>query len=228
VDVGCGWGSLLLHAAKHYGVEAVGVTLAREQARWVERAVGEAGLTDRVKVVISDYRDFNDPAGFDKAASISMAEHVGVKNLPVYMGSVFRNLRPGGVYMHHTITLRPNTPYPVWTPFSLKYVFPNGELQTIVQVLAAAAEAGFEVRDVENLREHYTITLGHWVKRLEANRDKAIALIGEVSYRIFRLYIAAATMSFKDGVTALDQCLLLKPLAGGRSGLPLTRNDWYD
>lgn len=226
LDVGCGWGGLVVHAAKHYGVEAVGLTLSGEQAKWAERAVAAAGLEGRVHIAITDYRDFRDPGGFDKAASIGMAEHVGVQNLPLFFGTMYENLRPGGVYLHHSITLRPFTPYPRWTAFARKYVFPNGELQTILRVLESAALAGFEVRDVENLREHYVLTLEHWVRRLEANREKALALVGEITYRIYRLYMAGATMGFRYGTYGLNQCLVVKP-DDGWTGLPLTRADWY-
>lgn len=226
VDYGCGWGGLLIHAAKHYGVEAVGVTLSGEQAKWAERAIEQAGLSGRVKIVYSDYRDFRDPAGFDKASSVGMAEHIGVNNLPVFFGKVAENLRPGGAYLHHSITLRPNTPYPRWTAFARKYVFPNGELQTVLRVQESAALAGLEIRDVENLREHYVYTLENWVRKLEANRDKALSLVGEVSYRIFRLYMAGATLGFKHGTYGLNQCLVVKP-ADGDARLPLTRAAWY-
>lgn len=228
VDFGCGWGGLVIHAAKHYGVQATGVTLAGEQARWAERAIDEAGVRDRVKIVLSDYRDFKDPVGFDKASSVGMGEHIGVKNLPVFFGKVFENLKPGGVYLHHSITLRPNTPYPRWTAFARKYVFPNGELQTILRVQESAALAGFEIRDVENLREHYVYTLENWVRKLERNREDVLKLVGEVSYRIFRLYMAGATLGFKHGTYGLNQVLVSKPLAHGISGLPLTRATWYE
>jgi cyclopropane-fatty-acyl-phospholipid synthase len=227
VDFGCGWGGLIVHAAKHYGVEAVGVTLSGEQAKVAERRVADNGLDGRVRVVLCDYREFADPAPFDKAASIGMAEHIGNKNLPVYFAKVHSCLRPGGAYLHHSITLRPNTPYPRWTPFARKYVFPNGELQTILHVLDSAAGAGFEIRDVESLREHYVLTLENWVRRLEANRSKALELADEVGYRIFRIYMAGATMGFRSEVYNLNQCLLARPLADGSSGLPLTRAEWY-
>ncbi len=226
VDFGCGWGGLVIHAAKHYGVEAVGVTLAGEQARWAERAVAEAGLSDRVKIVLSDYRDFRPPTPFDKASSVGMGEHVGNKNLPLFFGRVFGALRPGGAYLHHSITLRPNTPYPPWTAFARKYVFPNGELQMIPHVIASAAAAGFEVRDVESLREHYVLTLERWVRKLEAHRAEVLQYTDDVGYRIFRLYMAGATMGFRSGVYNLNQCLVVKP-DDGKSGLPLTRADWY-
>ena len=226
LDIGCGWGGLVVHAAKYYGVEAVGITLASEQAKWAEHAVEAAGLAERVKIVPSDYRDFSQPGAFDKAASIGMAEHVGVKNLPGFFAKLFECLRPGGVYLHHSITLRPFTPYPRWTAFARKYVFPNGELQTILQVQESAARAGFEIRDVENLREHYVLTLENWVRRLEANREAALKLVGEVSYRIYRIYMAGATMGFRHGTYGLNQALFSKP-DSGLAHLPLSRADWY-
>jgi cyclopropane-fatty-acyl-phospholipid synthase len=227
VDFGCGWGGLIVHAARKYGVVAVGVTLSGEQAKGAERRIAENGLEGRARVVLCDYREFADTTPFDKAASIGMAEHIGNQNLPVYLGKVLSCLRPGGAYLHHVITLRPNTPYPRWTPFARKYVFPNGELQTLLHTLACAARVGFEVRDVENLREHYVLTLENWVRRLAANRARALELTDEVNYRIFRIYMAGATMGFRNGVYHLDQCLLVRPNADGTAGLPLMRADWY-
>jgi cyclopropane-fatty-acyl-phospholipid synthase len=227
VDFGCGWGGLIVHAAKHYGVEAVGVTLSGEQAKRAERRISENGLDGRARVVLCDYREFFDSTPFDKAASIGMAEHIGNRNLPLYFAKVHSCLREGGAYLHHSITLRPNTPYPRWTPFARKYVFPNGELQTILHVQKSATDAGFEIRDVESLREHYVLTLENWVRRLEANRSRALELTDEVNYRIFRIYMAGATMGFRSGVYNLNQCLLVKPHADGSAGLPLTRAEWY-
>lgn len=227
VDFGCGWGGLIVHAAKNYGVEAVGVTLSAGQAKRAERRVSDHGLENRVRVVLCDYREFVESSPFDKAASIGMAEHIGNRNLPLYFAKVHSCLRPGGAYLHHSITLRPNSPYPRWTPFARKYVFPNGELQTILHVLTSAAEAGFEIRDVESLREHYVLTLENWVRRLEANRPRALELTDEVSYRIYRIYMAGATMGFRNGVYNLNQSLLVKPKDDGSGGLPLTRADWY-
>lgn len=226
VDFGCGWGGLVIHAAKHYGVHATGVTLAGEQAKWCERAIDEAGLRSRVQIVYSDYRDFQMPGQFDKASSVGMSEHIGVKNLPVFLGKIFESLRPGGVYLHHCITVRPNTPPPYWMAFVDRYVFPNGELQTLLQIVESAIATGFEVRDVENLREHYVFTLENWVKRLEANRDAVVKIVGEVTYRIFRVYMAGSTICFKSGVHMLNQTLLSKPDRGS-AHLPLTRADWY-
>ncbi|MBY0514455.1 MAG: cyclopropane-fatty-acyl-phospholipid synthase family protein [Gemmataceae bacterium] len=226
LDVGCGWGGLIIHAAKTYGVSAVGVTLAPEQAAWAERAIADAGVADRVKVVLSDYRDFRDPGGFDKAVSVGMGEMVRPENMPAYMAGVADCLRPGGTFLYHVITLRANTPYPIWTEFSDKYVFPNGRLHTLGDGVAAAAAAGLEVRDVENLREHYSLTLRHWVRRLEARRADAVRMTDELTYRIYRLYMAGATMGFDGGVYELMQTLFVKP-DGGRANLPLTRRDWY-
>lgn len=226
VDFGCGWGGLVVHATKHYGVQATGVTLAGEQAKWCERAINEAGVRDRVKIVYTDYRDFKAPGEFDAASSVGMGEHIGHQNMPVFMSKVFECLRPGGVYLHHSIHLRPHTPYPLWTPFVRKYVFPNGELTSVLTTQDAAAQAGFEIRDLENFRESYVFTLENWVKRLEANRDAVLKLVGEVSYRIFRIYMAGATLGFKSGVYTLNQLLLSKP-DDGSAHLPLTRADWY-
>lgn len=226
VDFGCGWGGLVIHAAKRYGVQATGVTLAGEQAKWAERAIDEAGVRDRVKIVLSDYRDFAAAGQYDKASSVGMGEHIGVKNLPVFFNKVFECLRPGGAYLHHSITLRPHTPYPRWTAFARKYVFPNGELQTILRVQESATLAGFEIRDVENLREHYVYTLENWVRKLEANREAVLKLVGEVSYRIFRIYMAGATLGFRYGTYGLNQVLVSRP-SDGASQMPLTRAAWY-
>jgi cyclopropane-fatty-acyl-phospholipid synthase len=226
VDFGCGWGGLLIHAALNYGVQAVGVTLSEAQVHWAEREIAAAGVGDRVRVEMADYREFRPTTPFDKAASVGMAEHVGHKQLPAFFRRIHECLRPGGAYLHHTINLRPGARPPRWTAFSHKYVFPNGEMQSPVFVQATGAAAGFEIRDLENLREHYVPTLENWVRRLEANRQQVIDLAGEVRYRIFRLYMAGATLGFRSGVYNLMQTLFVKP-DHGRAGLPLTRADWY-
>ena len=226
LDVGCGWGGLLIHAARHYGVEAVGVTLSHVQAEWARRAVAEAGVESRVRIVESDYRDFQAPAGFDKASCVGMSEHVGIRNMPLLFGKVFECLKPGGAYLHHSITLRPGAAYPRFMDFAWKYVFPNGELPAVTLLLDTAAKVGFEIRDVESLREHYSLTLENWVRQLETNHDRALEWTDEVGYRIFRLYMAGAITGFDSGVFNLHQCLVIKPDAG-RSELPLMRADWY-
>ena len=227
LDVGCGWGGLIVHAAKHYGVEAVGITLAAEQAAWARRAIEAAGVGDRVKVVLSDYRDFRDADGFDKAVSVGMGEHVRPENLLGYMAAVHDALKPGGTFLYHVITLRANSAFPIWTEFSGKYVFPNGRLHTLAEGLRVGGAAGFEVRDVENLREHYSLTLRNWVRRLDARRAEALGMTDEVNYRIYRLYMAGATIGFDSGVYELMQTLFANPADGDRAGLPLTRADWY-
>jgi cyclopropane-fatty-acyl-phospholipid synthase len=226
VDFGCGWGALAIHAAKNYGAQVTGVTLAGEQAKWCEQAIDKAGVRDRVKIVYCDYRDFKAVGQFDAASSVGMGEHIGGKNLQVFFNKIYECLRPGGVYLHHGIHLRPHTPFPLWTAFARKYVFPNGELHSILPLQDAATRAGFEVRDLENIRESYILTLENWVKRLEANHDAVVKLVGEVSYRVFRIYMAGATLGFKAGVYSLNQLLLSKP-NDGSAGLPLTRMDWY-
>jgi cyclopropane-fatty-acyl-phospholipid synthase len=226
LDVGCGWGGLLRHAVQNYGVTGVGVTLAGEQARWAERANRDAGLADRIKIVFCDYRQMTFDGEFDAVSSVGMTEEVGNRNMPVYLRGVWRALRPGGVYLHHAVNIRPHTPFPRWTAFSRKYVFPNGDLQTLPFVHSEAGRVGFEVRDVEALREHYALTLWNWVRRLEANRDAAIRLTDEVTYRIFRLYMPGARLGFEGGVYQLNQTLFVKP-DRGRAGLPLTRAGWY-
>lgn len=227
LDIGCGWGGLMIHAAKHYGVEAVGITLAAEQAAWAERAVAKAGLTGRVRVQLCDYRDFRAPGEFDKAVSIGMGEAVRPENLLKYMTVVHDALKPGGAFLYHVITLKANTPFPVWTDFSDRYVFPNGKLHTLADGVRVGGAAGFEVRDVEALREHYVLTLRNWVRRLDARRDEAIRMTDEATYRVYRLYMAGATIGFSTGVYELNQTLYAKPGDGGRLGLPLTRTDWY-
>jgi cyclopropane-fatty-acyl-phospholipid synthase len=227
LDVGCGWGGLLRHAVKNYGVTGVGLTLAGKQAEWAERANAEAGLADRIRIAYCDYREMTFDAEFDAVTSVGMTEEVGARNLPVYLRGVARALRPGGVYLHHAINIRPHTPFPRWTAFARKYVFPNGDLQTLPFVHTEAARVGFEVRDVENLREHYSLTLRAWVRALEANRDEVVRITDEMTYRIYRLYMAGATMGFDSGVYQLNQTLFVSPVAAGVAGLPLTREGWY-
>jgi cyclopropane-fatty-acyl-phospholipid synthase len=227
LDIGCGCGGLLRHAVTNFGVTGVGVTLAGEQAKWAEQANGEAGLDDKIQILFCDYREMKFDAEFDAVASVGMTEEVGLTNLPCYFDGVARALKPGGSYLHHAINLRWNTPFPRWTTFARKYVFPNGRLQTLADVQAAGNAVGLEVRDVENLREHYALTLRAWVRRLEANRAEAERLTDPVTYRIYRLYMAGATMGFDAGIYQLNQTLFVKPQAGGVAGLPLTRAAWY-
>jgi cyclopropane-fatty-acyl-phospholipid synthase len=226
LDIGCGWGAFIQHAAQHYGVEAIGVTLSQRQVELANERIRKAGLADRCRVEYRDYREINDPKGFDKIACIGMLEHLGESMMPIFFQGAWNLLRPGGVFLNHGLTLRGNTPYPRWTTFARKYVFPDGELRPVNVTLRSAEDVGFEVRDVESLRDHYAITLGHWVSRLEARREEVVKATSDVTYRIFRLYLAGARQGMKNGVYNIHQSLLAKPREG-EAGLPLTRADWY-
>jgi len=227
LDVGCGWGGLILHAAQHYGIDATGITLSQRQADLAGERILAAGLEDRCRVHVSDYRELAGKDTFDKIASVGMVEHLGQSMLPVYFQALWQLLRPGGVFLNHGITLRGSTGFVRWSKFAQRYVFPDGELWPVSVSLHEAETVGFEVRDVENLREHYALTLRAWIKRLEARHDEACRATSEITYRIFRLYMAGAVHGFETGVNNLHQVLLGKPNEG-RSGLPLTRSDWYD
>ncbi len=225
-DFGCGWGGLLIYAAQEFGIDGTGFTLSKVQADYAYRAISQAGLQDRVRVELCDYREFHPKIPFDKATSVGVGEHIGHQNLKLFFAKVYECLRPGGLYLHHTINLAPNRRRPPWTAFSHKYVFPNGEMQTILFVLSTGTAAGFEIRDVENLREHYVPTLQGWVRKLEANRDRVRELAGEVRYRIFHLYMSGATQGFKKGIYNLTQSLFAK-LDHGSAEVPPTRADLY-
>lgn len=226
LDIGAGWGGLVLHAALRYGVEAVGITLSRPQAELASERIRDAGLAGRCRVTVCDYRDIDEAEAFDKLVSVGMFEHVGESRLGEYFGRTFRLLRTGGVFLNHGIACSPAAPPVPGPSFTDHYVFPDGELIPIGTTLRAAEEKGFEVRDVESLREHYALTLLHWVRRLEARREEACRAAGEVAYRLWRLYMAGAAHRFRTGRNNVYQTLLVKPCRGA-SGLPLTRADWY-
>jgi cyclopropane-fatty-acyl-phospholipid synthase len=225
LDIGCGWGSLVMHAARHYGVQATGITLSEKQAELAQRRIKEAGLEDRARVEIADYRELR--GSFDKIASVGMVEHVGAAKLPAYFASAHRILAPGGVFLNHGITAVGETTSPRRRTFIAKYVFPDGELVPIERMLAEAERAGFETRDVEDLREHYARTLRHWVRNLESRRDEALRHVSEETFRVWRLYMSGSAGSFAAGRIRIYQSLLSKPLPNGDSRLPLTRADWY-
>jgi cyclopropane-fatty-acyl-phospholipid synthase len=227
LDAGCGWGALALHAARNYGADVLGVTLSQAQFDLATLRIREAGLADRCRVELMDYRNVRDDRGFDKIAAIGMLEHVGEAKLTDYFRKAWGLLRPGGVFLSHGIARNPNHQLPTGPTFFDRYVFPDGELTPINKNLAFAEQVGFEVRDVESLREHYLLTLRHWVRRLEENADEARRLTDDVTYRIWRLYMAISAMGFRLGAVNLYQTLLLKPHAQGDSNLPLTRADWY-
>lgn len=225
LDIGCGWGGLIMHAAKRFGARALGITLSEPQAEFANRRIREAGLHD-CRADVRDYRELEDPAEpFDKIVSVGMFEHVGQSKFQEYFERISKLLRPGGMFLNHSIAESAHKPHR-GASFVAKYVFPDGELVPLHTTLRAAEEAGWEVRDVESLREHYALTLHHWLGRLEGQAGRARDIVGDVAYRIWRLYMAGATHRFRTGWLNVYQVLLAKP-DRGQSGLPWTRTDWY-
>ena len=235
LDVGCGWGGMAMHAARHHGVRALGVTLSRAQADWAQKAVAEEGLADRVEIRLQDYRDVRD-GPFDAISSIGMFEHVGLRNLGLYFRRAYRLLRLEGRMLNHGISRpavrrrRSGARPPVTrarlrrNSFVDRYVFPDGELHEVGAVVSTMQAAGFEIRHVESLREHYALTLRAWVRNLEDHWDEAVAEAGAPRARIWRLYMAASALNFESGRTQVHQILAVRS-PGGRSGMPL-RPDW--
>ena len=222
LDIGCGWGSLAMHAAS-CGAQVRGITLSREQAATAQKRIHRAGLDAGCMAELRDYRELEGHLPqFDKIASVGMFEHVGLKNLPLYFGIAYRLLKPGGLLLNHAIARSQLAP--VRDSFVERYVFPDGRLVTLTETLAAAQSQGFEVRDVENLREHYEMTLRQWVVGLKAHRDELLKQVPEKTYRIWLLYMAGSAAAFRRGDIAVYQTLLSRP-ANGKSGLPLTRAD---
>jgi len=215
LDVGCGWGALVVHAAAHYGVEATGVTVSGEQADVARKRAAEAGVTERVTILTDDYR--HSAGRFDAIASVGMVEHVGLKHLPEYFGHLRRLLAPGGLLLNHGIVTRARK-RARGTSFVRTYVFPDGELHKVEDAITAAEDSGFELRDLEALRPSYALTLQHWVANLEANHQAARAVVGERAYRIWRLYMAGSAVAFERGNIAVDQLLLADPARPWRFG----------
>ena len=236
LDVGCGWGALIMHATRNYGVTALGITLSDAQAAFARERIAADGLGDRCRVEVRDYRHLQDMPPFDKISSVGMVEHVGVENLPTYFDALYRALRPGGLLLNHGIvSVGAARPLPRWDwiekriwkrdAFLDQYVFPDGRLGPLSAVIAGAERVGFETRDVESLREHYALTLRAWLARLVRHRDEAIALTDERTYRIWRVYMAGSAFAFASGRLNIVQTLLARPDAAGRSELPLRRDD---
>lgn len=225
LDLGCGWGGLMEYAVIHYGVQACGVTLSIPQAELARERFRQAGISDRCRVEVSDYRDLDSSEQYDKIVSVGMFEHVGEAQLPEYFSQAWALLRPGGVFLNHGIaasaTFERKGP-----SFIDKYVFPDGELVPLYSTLRAAETCGFEVRDVESLREHYALTLRQWVRRLEENAGKARTITDDTTYRVWRLYMSGSAHGFQTGRLNIYQTLLSKP-DRGESRLPLTREDWH-
>lgn len=227
LDLGCGWGGLAVHASRQHGAQVLALTISAGQAGFARDRVAREGLGDRVRVEVRDYRELDDAECFDKVASVGMFEHVPAVQLQDYFERVHRLLRPGGVFLNHGITRPVDQPPRRGPSFMVSYVYPDVELKPLSTTLHAAERAGFEVRDVESLREHYVPTLRQWLARLEGHRDEAVRLVGEVWFRIFRLYLAGAVHGFRTGRVNVHQALLVKPHPDGSSGFPLGRADWY-
>ncbi|MFC1413857.1 class I SAM-dependent methyltransferase [Streptacidiphilus sp. N1-12] len=227
LDVGCGWGSLLLHAAQHYGVEGVGVTLSAEQAQGARERIAEAGLSDRLTVRLQDYREVDD-GPYDAISSIGMAEHVGSEQFRRYGTTLYGLLAPGGRLLNHQIARRPNLPGEPYriSPFIAAYVFPDGDLSPIGNTVSLLEEAGFEIRDVESLREHYAQTLRAWVDNLEQDWERAVKLSTLGRARVWRLYMAASALAFEENRIGVNQILAVRTGPEGDSGLPPTRAEW--
>lgn len=235
LDIGCGWGALLMHAAVNYGVDATGVTLSEAQAELARERIAAAGLSSRCRVVLMDYRDLPGTERYDRIASVGMMEHVGSQRLPGYFEAAYGALRSGGVFLNHTIVRDGHRGHPtvsgtikakMWRrdQFIHRYIFPDGRLVSASRVVDCAEAAGFELRDIEALREHYTMTLRHWLRRLEAKKSEAIRMVGDRRYRTWRLYLLAAINGFRAGSNNIVQMVLAKPESDGTSGMPLTRS----
>ncbi|MDP9398614.1 MAG: cyclopropane-fatty-acyl-phospholipid synthase family protein, partial [Actinomycetota bacterium] len=224
LDVGCRWGSMVLHAARAHGVRAVGITVSAEQAEAARQRVKEARLDERVEIRLQDYRDVDD-GPYDATSSIGMAEHVGTATYPTYARRLYDLLREGGRLLNHQIAARPGT----WVDapsFTSRYVFPDGELVAVGETVRLLEEAGFEVRDLEALREHYGRTLRAWVANLENSWDEAVRLTSPARARVWRLYLAGSAVGFEANRLGVHQVLAVRPTSDGRSLLPVTRRQW--
>jgi cyclopropane-fatty-acyl-phospholipid synthase len=225
LDVGCGWGGMVRHAAREYGVKAIGVTLSAQQAAWAQKAIEDQGLSGLAEVRHLDYRDVPE-TGFDAVSSIGLTEHIGKAQLPGYFSFLQGKLRPEGRLLNHCIT-RPDNTQPARQAggFINRYVFPDGELEGPGYLASLMNDAGFEVRHEENLREHYALTLAGWCANLDAHWDEAVAEVGDGTARVWRLYMAGSRLGFERNVVQLHQILGVKLGADGESGMPL-RPDW--
>jgi cyclopropane-fatty-acyl-phospholipid synthase len=224
LDVGCGWGGMVMHAAKHYGVQALGVTLSRRQAEWAKERIASEGLGHLAEVRFSDYRDVAED-GFDAVSSIGLTEHIGKANLPSYFTFLASRLRPGGRLLNHCITRPTTTEGNHFGGFIDRYVFPDGELEGVGTIVSAMQDHGFEVRHEENLREHYARTLAGWCANLSEHWDEAVEEVGAGRARVWALYMAGSRLGFERRTIELHQVLGVKVHPDGRSDMPL-RPDW--
>lgn len=230
LDIGCGWGALVRWAAKHYGVDATGITLSRNQHKLANERIAAEGLSERCRVLLQDYRDVPGEAVYDKISSVGMFEHVGLKNLPVYFGAIHRLLKDGGIAMNHGITAIDPDSRAVGLgggDFIGKYVFPHGELPHLSLALRGMSAAGLEVMDVETLRLHYAKTLWHWSARLEANLEAARRHTEEKRVRIWRTYLAGCAHAFEKRWVTIQQVVVTKTADPRANPLPWTREHLY-
>ncbi|MGX4691759.1 class I SAM-dependent methyltransferase [Streptomyces sp. JNUCC 63] len=227
LDVGCGWGSMAIHAAREHGVSVVGVTLSQEQAAYARKRVADEGLTDRVEIRVQDYRDVDD-GPYDAISSIGMAEHVGAAPYLEYARALYALLVPGGRLLNHQIGRRPQRDESVYhvDEFIGAYVFPDGELAPVGTTVTQLERAGFEVRDVESIREHYALTLRRWVANLETHWDRAVRLTGPGRARVWQLYMAASAVAFERNRIGVNQVLAVRTPESGDSGMPLRARTW--
>ena len=230
LDIGCGWGGLILWAAERYRVRATGITLSQYQYQYVQEKIAQLGLQDFCRVMLCDYRDLDESVAFDKIASVGMFEHVGKKNLPLYFGKIYRLLKPGGLVMNHGITLTLPDSSELGSDvgeYNEQYVFPGGELMHVSSVMEEMSRQKLECRDAENLRPHYAKTIWHWVQRLEARKEEARKLAGEKIYRTWHIYMGGSAWLFERGWLSIYQLLAGKPLPDGSLAYPLTREFVY-
>ena len=221
LDVGCGWGGMVMHAAEKYGVKALGVTLSRQQAEWAQKAIAERGLGDLAEVRHMDYRDVTE-TGFDAISSIGLTEHIGKDNLPFYFRFLNSKLKPGGRLLNHCITRPTGKEKTINTGgFINRYIFPDGELESVGYLIRQMEDNGFEIRHEENLREHYAKTLRFWCANLEEHWDEAVQEVGRAIARIWRLYMAGCIVGFERNKVQLHQVLAVKLESDGRSHVPL-------
>jgi cyclopropane-fatty-acyl-phospholipid synthase len=224
LDIGCGWGALVIWAARHYGVKAHGITLSQNQYDYASQKIREQGLEEKITLELRDYRDIEGEGIYDKISSVGMFEHVGLKNLQLYFGVVHRLLKQGGLFLNHGITqdVEGGTKT-LGYEFISKYVFPDGELDMVGNIEREMERASFEINDVESLRPHYALTLREWVRRLEAHHEEALQYVSEAVYRVWRLYMAGCAQQFENGELGVYQILAAKRVRSPLS-IPLTRS----
>jgi cyclopropane-fatty-acyl-phospholipid synthase len=225
LDIGCGWGGFALYAARVHGAVVHGITLSRRQAEVANQRISAAGMSRRCRIEVRDFRDIHGERLYDKIISIGMIEHIGKPWLHSHYEQALQLLEPGGAFLTQGIGTRDGQP--TLGPFADRYVFPDAELLPIQDIVQAAERSGFEVRDVESLREHYALTLKAWGERLEQRHEEAVRVVGEVTYRVWRAYMAMAAYLFVRGRLSLYHTLCVRA-ANGRAELPLTRRDWYE